>query len=139
MNQKKDKKSIRGSNSKSLANLIPAKKGEVRNPTGISSNPVVRALKHWSREEYARGIQRAIMGDKDDLIAMTATDQPAFVQLLGGCLLQAIEKKNYALLDQMASRLIGSIPIEVKSTSLTVDASNPDLVRQIIDELKKDV
>lgn len=107
---------------KSLANLRPIKKGEVRNPNGgRAHNPLRQALRQLTNKEYCQAIELALTRDIKALEVIMKDPGTSAMQLgIISCLHDAIVKKNWAVLNSIAERLVGRPPDEIKITSNNV-------------------
>ncbi len=118
-------------NKRSLANLKPIKKGEVRNKTGSNMNPAIRALKNLTIETYREVIELALTSNIDALKSIATDPNTPAVQVgVATALMKAIQAGDWTVIEQIAARIVGKIPDELK-----VHSTNNTRVA-LVDEVK---
>lgn len=136
---------------KQLANLRPAKKGEVRNPKGIHAHPLAEALinlRKFTLEEYRVVIEETLMGNIAGLQKMVkeseATNSKTSALRVGVAMsiLKAIKRGDHTVFEQLASRIVGKIPDQLNiNAGLQVHVSFDDKqkLKETIAKLEADV
>lgn len=111
---------------KGHANLIPAKKGEIRNPEGgRSHNPAIRALRNLTLEQYREVIEKVLTGNVAELQAMIKNPRTTAIQVgVAACFLKAIKDGDFHIIEKIAERIVGKVPdvLNVNSKNATVVA-----------------
>lgn len=133
-----------GITAKQLANLRPAKKGEPsRNPLGGQlHNPLLKALRNYSKEIFQKVIEAVITSDEQALEEMQRPEHPSLLRLVATAMQNAIRAGDYGLVERMSDRLIGPITkdINIKSSSVNVDISHTEIeITNTIKKLESDV
>ena len=97
---------------KQLANLRPAKKGEIRNPTGGNQPSVLlKALRKITIDSYREVIEFVMSNNITALKAIIEDKEaPAFKVGVATSMLKAIKTGDYNMIDRIAERIIGKIP-----------------------------
>ena len=125
-----------------LANLRPIKKGEVRNPHGNQS-PVLKALRNLTEETFAQVITLFLSSSDKELEAfMSHPETTTFQKGLAKALLQAAKHGNWPMLEHIAERIVGKVPIKMNlnsnnQTQLSVIDENQ--AREIMKKIQSDV
>lgn len=108
---------------KQLANLRPIKKGEIRNPNGgRSHNPILRALRNLTRDEFAKMIELAVLNNVAGLKAVVSDPNSSALQVgIAMAMLKASSKGDWTIIESIVSRVIGKMPdlIEMKTNNET--------------------
>ena len=127
---------------KRLKNLVPIKKGEVRNPTGRPKLPEeVRAMKEASIEQLIVSYHKFAFTDLKEL----SSNPP--INLIEQGVRQTIA--NFAnsgevdhiarLWDRVLGKPMESIDVTSKGESITQEKLNPDERRMLIDKLRSEM
>jgi len=130
-------------NPRALANLKPAKKGEVRNPEGSRShNPIIKAFNKLHQEHFRSALSEALLSDPEELdkLAARVPGNPSIKRLIARALRNAIRNGEYGLLDRMADRLFGKVAdvLNVNEQPKKVSVDKAELAKAV-DELENDV
>lgn len=123
-------------NPNSLKNLIPAKKGEVKNPLGgHSHDPYKRALKKLTEERFQEVISLALQGDLSALEAYYKNpDSPALQAGVAQVVYKACKEGDWSMIKTILESIIGTKPIEINhsgSIGLQVFKSRDQLEQEI--------
>ena len=96
---------------KSLANLKPAAKGDVRNPLGGNShNPLTRALKRVTQDSYCEALSIAFERQEDELEKFVNNPEtPMLQKFVAKAMLSAFKRGDFAFVERIADRLIGKV------------------------------
>lgn len=128
---------------KELANLKPAKKGEVRNPEGARShNPLIKAFNKLHQEHFRNALHEALLADPTQLDAMAARSEgnPSVRRLIARSLRQAIRNNEFGLLERIADRIFGKVPdVLINQEAPKKVAVDKAEVARVVDELENDV
>lgn len=137
---------------KQLANLRPAKKGEIRNPKGVHSHgPITQMLanlKKFTLDEYRVVIEQTLMGNLASLEKIVkeskAEDSPTSALQVGVAtsILKAISRGDHTVFEALASRIIGKIPdkLEVNAgITVKLDLNDKGRLKAMIAKLRADV
>jgi len=97
---------------KQLANLQPAKKGQVRNPLGGGShNPLLKALRNITTKQFTEMVELALTSNVAELERIYKDPAtPAFKAATCGAMADCVKHKNWDLLNKIAERVIGKVP-----------------------------
>lgn len=127
---------------KALANLRPAKKGEIRNPEGgRSHNRELKALKNLTVETYRQIIDTVLTGDVKSLRAVAENEDLSAVQVaIAKSLVKAIDSGDYATVERIAERIVGEIPKVVSVNAVTTNMSYTEVaLKAALNKLENDV
>ncbi len=130
---------------KSLDNLKPIKKGEIRNPNGARThNPITKALQKLTIETYREVIELVLTGNIDALKEMIEDKKTPAIQVgIATSFLTAINKGEYAVIERIAERIIGKIPeqLNINSTNSNINHTTfePAKLKAAFDKIKNDV
>ncbi len=106
---------------KQLANLKPIQKGQVLNPEGSRAhNPILKALKKLTREEFCKVIEVACLSDIAALQAITKNTEASALQVgVARAMMKSVNKGDWGVLESIVSRVVGKIPdqLEVKTNA----------------------
>lgn len=99
------------------ANLRPIKKGEVRNPKGVSGyKPEFRGIRQITNDMLRDVIDAALSSDKETLEKIIKNPDTPMLKLgVAKCLYEAIRTGDWATLERIFERIIGKVPILVNN------------------------
>jgi hypothetical protein len=116
---------------KSLANLKPCKKGEIRNPEGARShNKALQALRKFGQKEYSDIIEYALTNNLKALHKVIKDPETSAIKVgVAKALLNAINFSDWNIINQIAERLVGkpAQKIELKTETDLSHLSDDDL------------
>lgn len=129
----------------SLANLIPAQKGEVRNPEGARSHdPEMRKLRTLTRAELVEIGNLVLKNNIKQLKAISKDDDATVLKrMLASIAYRIIIEGNMEAFDKLLNRMIGKVQDDVKFTGIPqgptarVVVTLPDNGRSVKIEEKK--
>lgn len=128
---------------KQRANLIPAKKGEVRNPNGgRTHNPALKAFRNFTQDAFREVLEIVMRAPGHELQALIDDpNTPSLHMLIAVSFQDAIKNKSFGLVERIADRIIGKLPENHNITSTTdanvkVGIFDGDMLRSALNKLK---
>lgn len=103
-------------------NLIPAKKGEVRNPLGAGShNPMVKRIRALTLNELAE-IGTLLLDKTEDELKAIATDPAEKMtrKWMASVAYDSFKRKKHEFLFSYLDRLVGKIPQQINSINVHI-------------------
>ncbi len=118
------------------------KKGEVRNPKGISMSLEQRLLRATTNQTLATMIQKVIMlKPKEVEVLLKKPETTAIEAIILGTILDAIKHRNYNKLEQLLERVIGKVPDKIdmtsKGESINISKEDHAKVAAVVKELEE--
>lgn len=131
-------------NPKSLLNLKPVKKGEIRNPKGAGAHDqLTKALRNLTIKAYRDIIEMVLTNNLTAIKELAQDPKSSTLQVaIATCVMTAINKGDYTVIERIAERIIGKIPEVVNINSNVtkeVVVFDRNLLKQAIQELESDV
>ena len=134
----------RGQHPNSKKSLKPIQKGEVRNPEGGRAlNTPLQVFARFTHDTFREVLEVVMKSDEIELAIIAETGPTSLHRLVAGAFQQAIETKNFGLVERIADRIIGR-PTETVNANLSgalsanLSASQKEIF-EMVDKARKNV